>query len=276
MNRHFMRKGASRGVAMKKLSCVVAALCVLASGGEAAADPVRLAGTFGFGYSNGNYGTPQNTDVLVGLSTLSAETGDLQFNVSVPYIQITGRGLVVFDAAGNPVVINRRSTLPADTRTGFGDANLSTTYAIPPSIMDDFEVKLTGRVKIPTASERRHLSTGKADYGMSVDVSHGYGAWAPFVTVGYLIAGKPASFDLYNTLSVSVGTSFEISDSLVAIASYDFDSASTPLVPASHALFGSLSWIATDNITLTGYSTGGLSSGSPDISGGFIVRYGLN
>ena len=96
------------------------------------------------------------------------------------------------------------------------------------------------------------------------------------MTVGYLDLGQPAGFTLYNTTSVSAGTSLEINDNLVAVASYDYDSADSPQVPAGHELFGSLSWVRDDHITLTGYGTVGLSTGSPDLGVGFLISYGLN
>ena len=111
---------------------------------------------------------------------------------------------------------------------------------------------------------------------MSVDVSRQFGAWGPFVTFGYLDRGRPQGFTLYNTTSVSAGTSLMLSENLVAVASYDFDSADSPLVPAGHELLGSLSWIRDDRITLTGYGTAGLSSGSPDFGLGFLISYTVN
>jgi hypothetical protein len=260
------------------------ALLLLAAGaGQAFAmdlpsslDDLQFTGTFGLQYSNGSYGTTRNTNVLLGLPTLSVETGNLQFNVSMPYMRISGRGLVVFDAAGNPIVINRRTSLPPDVRTGFGDLNLSASYTIPSGVLDAFEVKLTGSTKIPTASTRRRLSTGEADFGMSVDISRQFGKWSPFLTVGYLLPGKPDTYRLYNTVSISAGTSLELSNHMVAVASYDFDSASTPLVAASHELFGSLSWVRDDGVTLTTYGTAGLGSGSPAVGAGLMMSYDFN
>ena len=62
----------------------------------------------------------------------------------------------------------------------------------------------------------------------------------------------------------------------MAVASYDMTAPSTPLVAAGQELFGSLSWVRDDSMTLTGYGTVGLSAGSPDIGVGFLVSYGLN
>lgn len=236
----------------------------------------QLTGTFAATDTNGSYGTPLNTNVLLGLTTLSLANGDFKFSASIPYMRISGRGLVVFDASGNPIVINRRTSLPPDVRTGWGDLTLSASYTIPRAVLGDFEIRLTGITKLPTAAARRRLSTGEADFGMSVDVSRQFGAWGPFVTFGYLDRGRPQGFTLYNTTSVSAGTSLMLSENLVAVASYDFDSADSPLVPAGHELLGSLSWIRDDRITLTGYGTAGLSSGSPDFGIGFLISYAVN
>lgn len=239
-------------------------------------EDVQFIGTMALDYSNGGYGTNRNTNVELALPAISAETGDFKFTASLPYMRISGRGLVVFDSVGNPIVINRRTSLPPDVRTGWGDLNLSASYTVPAGILNDFEVRISGVTKVPVASERRRLSTGKSDYGFSVDVSRQFGRWMPFVTVGYLIPGQPVGYTLYDTASVSAGTSLEISDKLVAVASYDFDSADGPLTPDSHSLFGSLSWVRDDAVTLTGYGTVGLSNGSPDMSVGFLISYGLN
>jgi len=236
----------------------------------------HLTGTAGVLDSDGNYGTPINTNVLLGLSSLSLSNDEFKFTASLPYMRISGRGLVVFDASGNPIVINRRTNLPPDTRTGWGDLILSGTYTIPSMILSGFETRLSGIVKVPTGPARRRLSTGEADVGMSVDVSRQFGAWTPFLTVGYMHRGEPAGFTLYDTTSVSAGSSYEISSNLAAVVSYDFDSADSPLVPGGHELAGSLSWIRDDRWTLTGYGTVGLSAGSPDVGAGILISYGLN
>jgi hypothetical protein len=233
-------------------------------------------GTFGVIDTNGSYGTSTNTNVLLGLSTLSLSNDSFKFTASLPYVRISGRGLLVFDASGNPIVIARRANGPTDLRTGWGDLTLSASYTIPPSVLADFQIRVTGITKLPTAPARRRLNTGEADFGMSVDISRSLGDWTPFVTVGYLNRGQPAGFTFYDTSSVSVGTSYMLNDNLVAVASYDYDSPDAPQVTGGHELMGSLSWIRDDRLTLTGYGSVGLSSGSPDYGIGFLVSYGLN
>jgi len=269
---------------LARMSCPLTVLALLAMSGVSAQasegsllpDGWQLGGTLGMTDTNGDYGTALNTNVLLGLTTLSMANGNFKFSASVPYMRISGRGLVVFDASGNPIIINRRLSVAPDVRTGWGDLNLSASYTIPPAVLSGFEVRVSGVVKAPTAAARRRLSTGEADYGASIDVSRQFGAWTPFVTVGYLDQGQPRGYTLYNTTSVSAGTSLEINDQLVAVASYDFDSADTPLVEAGQELFGSLSWVRDDRFTLTGYTTVGLTSGSPSVGVGFLVSYGFN
>jgi hypothetical protein len=261
---------------------VLAAAFFLRPGGAMARDmgppppDWQLTGTLGITDTNGDYGTPQNTNVLLGLSTLSLANGNFKFSASMPYMRISGRGLVVFDASGNPILINRRGTAASDVRTGWGDLNLSASYTVPSAVLNDFEVRLTGLTKIPTGPSRRRLSTGEMDFGVSVDVSRQFGDWGPFLTAGYLNLGQPPGFTLYNTKSASAGTSLMLSDHLVAVASYDYNSADSPQVPAGHELFGSLSWVRDDRITLTGYGTVGLNAGSPDLGVGLLISYGLN
>jgi hypothetical protein len=236
----------------------------------------KLTGNLGFTDTNGFYGTQQNTNVQLGLATLSLSDSNFKFSASIPYMRISGRGLVVFDASGNPILINRRTSAPTDVRTGWGDLDLGASYIIPPTVLDGFEVTLNGMVKAPTASARHRLSTGETDFAASIDVSRQYGIFTPFVTVGYLDQGRPEGFTLYNTTSVSAGSSVVIADNLVALVSYDYDSANAPIVAAGQELSGSLSWVFTDKLTLTGYGTVGLSSGSPATGVGFLLSYEFN
>ena len=109
-----------------------------------------------------------------------------------------------------------------------------------------------------------------------IDISREFGAWGPIVTLGYLAPGQPATYSLNNSYSVSAGTSLQLSDALIAIVSYDYDSPNTPLVTNSQEMFGSLSWIVSDTVTLTGYGTSGLTSGAPSISAGMFASYRFN
>jgi hypothetical protein len=271
------RKDNVMGVALAMAAMMLADTARAQTRDQSMLDPEwRWTGTAGVTDTNGDYGTRNNTNVFLALTTLSLSNDNFKFTASLPYVRISGRGLLVFDANGNPIVINRRANGPTDVRSGWGDLSLSASYTIPPSVLADFQVRITGITKLPSSPARRRLNTGEADFGMNIDVSRSFGDWTPFVTVGYLNRGQPAGFTFYDTSSVAVGASYMLRDNLVAVASYDFDSADAPQVVAGHEFMGSLSWIQSDKLTLTSYGTVGLSSGSPDIGIGFLVSYGLN
>jgi len=271
------RKDNVMGVALAMAAMMLADTARAQTRDQSMLDPEwRWTGTAGVTDTNAAYGTRNNTNVFLALTTLSLSNDNFKFTASLPYVRISGRGLLVFDANGNPIVINRRANGPTDVRSGWGDLSLSASYTIPPSVLADFQVRITGITKLPSSPARRRLNTGEADFGMNIDVSRSFGDWTPFVTVGYLNRGQPAGFTFYDTSSVAVGASYMLRDNLVAVASYDFDSADAPQVVAGHEFMGSLSWIQSDKLTLTSYGTVGLSSGSPDIGIGFLVSYGLN
>jgi hypothetical protein len=112
--------------------------------------------------------------------------------------------------------------------------------------------------------------------GFAVDVSKQYGDWGPFVTLGYLLPGSSDPVHVKNTYSASLGTSYQINDRLVTIVSYNFDSASTERVQDSDELYGSLSYIFSDKLSLTGFAIAGLTEGGPADGGGVFLSYKLN
>jgi hypothetical protein len=146
-----------------RLCALVLALPLLVFGSGAAFaqgsnfSDFQFAGTLAMEYSNGSYGTTHNTNVELGLPVLSMETGDFKFSASMPYMRISGRGLVIFDASGNPIVVNRRASNPSDVRTGFGDLNLSGTYSVPRQGAHRFRPPAPQHGRIRLRRQHRHL-----------------------------------------------------------------------------------------------------------------------
>lgn len=252
-----------------------AAMLVLATGAsaqDAPASDTSVSLSTGLDYTSGHYGSVRATNILVALSDVTVKTGDFQFTAALPYVTITGPAFLVVGAGGVPVVVNAGRTADKE-RKGLGDLNLSTTYSVPSDLTGDFQVDLTGRVKLATGDESQGLTSGETDFGFAVDVSRQIGAWAPFVSFGYRVPGKPTAYSLVSAPSFSVGTSYQISDHLLAIASYDFDGTISSSLADSQQLFGSISWVATENLTFTTYAEYGLSSGAPKGGGGLLASW---
>ncbi len=236
---------------------------------ESAVPSVSLSG--GFDYSSGNYGDRKPTDILVGLTSLSVTAGDFLLTASVPYLTITGPSFVVVGAGGVPVLVTPQPGATTTGRSGWGDLNLGVTYSLPSEDLDDFEVAVSMRTKVATADASKGLSTGATDFSFYVDVSRQFDIWAPFVNFGYRVPGKPSFYSFDDAPSFSVGTSVALDNNLVAIASYDFDGSISSTLADAQQIFASLTWLATDDISLTAYAEDGLSSGAPKVGTGILI-----
>ena len=229
--------------------------------------PVGLSFSTGIDYSTGNYGLDEDTNILVVPFALRATTGNLSFTASLPYISIDGPGGVVVGPGGEPL-----PGVPTQSgkRSGLGDLSLGATYTVPAEALGGVELGLGGRVKLPTSSEDRQLSTGKTDVSLSAEASYAVGKAVPFVNIGYRFLGDPEGFDLRNGPTASIGSSFQLGAS-VLIASYDYARASSDLTEDSHELFAGLSAPLSPGLTVTGYGVKGFSQGSPDFGAGLLI-----
>ncbi|HEX2763955.1 MAG TPA: hypothetical protein VHM92_08985 [Allosphingosinicella sp.] len=226
--------------------------------------------TSGVDFSVGSYGGPADTKILVAPLSFRGSTGSLRFSATLPYLRIDSPANIVGGGEQGPIIIDPNGSAPRTVREGLGDLSLAVTYALPKENLAGFEIDLTGRVKLPTASHREGLSTGKTDFGASVDISRTIGTATPFVTLGYRVPGDLAGFDLKNTVSASIGSGFTLG-SVAAIASYDYSSATSALSEDSHSLFAALAAPLSKRLTLTGYGIAGLSNGAPDYGVGLLV-----
>ena len=268
-----MLKNSTDKIAAGLLLCVAA----MAAAAPAAAEDKSPGDTSvslatGLDYSSGHYGSVRATNILVALSDVTVKTGDFQFTAALPYVTITGPAFLVVGAGGVPVVVNAGRTADKE-RKGFGDLNLSGTYSVPSDLTGDYQVDLTGRLKLATGDQNQGLTSGETDFGFAVDVSRQIDAWGPFVSFGYRVPGAPTAYSLVSAPSFSVGTSYQISDHLLAIASYDFDGTISSTLADSQQMFSSLSWVASDTLTFTVYGEYGLSSGAPKGGGGLLASW---
>lgn len=233
--------------------------------------------TTGADFSSGRYGAPARTDILVVPFSLRARKGPIRFTATLPWLRLDGPSNIVGGGEGGPIVIDPNAPAPRRVRKGLGDATLGFDYALPADDLGGLQIDLGLRVKLPTASTRRGLSTGKTDIGIVADISRPVGNLSPFLTLGYRMPGDPDGFELRNSATVSAGTSATFGR-IVAIGSYDYAGASSRLAFDSHSLFGALAAPVSKNVILTGYGTVGLSRGAPDHGVGLLVtiRTALN
>lgn len=228
----------------------------------------------GVSYSSGDYGAPAKTKLLVVPFSLRASAGDWRFSATLPYLRIDSPGNIVGGGTGGPIVIDPNAPATREVRKGLGDLSLGASYTLPSGTLGGFDLDLSGRVKLPTSSERKSLGTGKTDFAVSAELSRTIGIWSPFVNVGYRFYGDPEGFDLRNGPSASVGTTVQLGTT-VAIASYDYSRATSRATNDAHELFGALSGPLSDRLNWTAYGIAGLSEGSPDYGLGLLITFKL-
>ena len=230
----------------------------------------------GIDFSRGDYGDVQATEIVVVPVSLRVRATDwLSLGLSTAWIRIDGPGVVLGpDNEPLPGFPTARQT-----RQGLGDLGASATVALPLGDESHWTVDLTGRVKLPTASKRRGLTTGKSDFSFGANVGYVAGKWLPFVDLGIRIPGDPAGIDLRNSPSVSIGTARVLGadgKNGALIASYDWQRAFSPFARDSHSLFAAYSHAVAKRFDLTGYGSVGLSSGAAAIEVGLLVTAKLD
>lgn len=227
--------------------------------------------TTGLDYSQGDYGTGSDTEIIVVPITSRYKTGDIRLSASLPWLHIKGASSIVGGGDGGPIIIDPNA--PRTSRSGIGDLTLGVNWA-PPEERLGFGLDLGARVKVPTASSSKGLGTGKMDVSVSAEISKTFGAVTPFVSAGYRFPGDPDGFDLRNAFFGSAGATL-VAGKTVIIASYDYRKATSLLSADSEEIFGALSTPISQRTSFTVYGSGGLSDGAPDFGVGAMLTLKL-
>lgn len=227
---------------------------------------------------SGDFGGPTTSDIFVAAVSLRYDSGPLRTWATLPYMRVESDGVLFAGTDGGPILVDTTRPSPEGrVRDGLGDITVGATWSALEGRADGLAVDLTGRLKLPTASDGSGLSTGKTDVSLSADVSKPVGGVVPFVSAGYRFLGDPDGYDLRNTVSASAGLTLPLAETAdtVLLLSYDYDESATRFVDDSHALFAAISGTIGGGFTWTGYGSAGLSDGTSDFSIGALVSFAL-
>ena len=229
----------------------------------------------GTSVSSGHFSLPSRSRIWATAVGLRYEVGGLRLTGSIPYMSISSAGQVIAGIDSTPVIVGGVPRSRRTTNKGLGDLTLGASYTLPanPAGLD---IELSGRVKLPTASDSSGLSSGKSDFSAGIQLSKAVGRFAPFVSATYRVFGDSARFQLKDGFAGSVGTSILVGDRGVLLTSYHYAQRASRFLPDSHELFAGVSTpIAASRLRLTGFGTAGLSHGAAAISGGIGVAINL-
>lgn len=275
--------------------------------------PVMADGfTFGVGadYSTGKYGGSQSTDVTYVPFSAQYNSGALTYKLTVPWISVTGPGIVIPGGLGGAssassgttgnfgcAADNRKgASKPEDngpcagtttsttttgssgqrritTESGLGDIVAAVTYNVVDSETTGFTLDVTGRIKFATASESRKLGSGENDYAVQAYMEKSFGA--PFLSfgLGYKWLGEPSGVSYNHVKYGSFGGGYKFSNVTSIGISYDWATSAVDggTNPREISIYGSHSF--NQNYKLNAVIYSGLSDASSDVGGGLTLTY---
>lgn len=239
--------------------------CIVSS--PAQADDYLQAST-GFDYSSGDYGETANTDMLAIPFSLKLKTGALTLRGSfLPYVNVKGpEGIIPGDGGVTPgpsgALVTRRS--------GFGDTNLAATYSFDLGSTTYFD--LTGKVKLPTGSQSKSLSTGTTDFTVQGELTQSFGSTFVAVRGGRRFNGSNAQYPLQDAWLAGGGI-YHVSGPVTLGLDYDWREGSLPTSPNKSEATASLTYKTSQSFLIQGYGYKGFSNGSPNVGGGLQLLY---
>jgi hypothetical protein len=225
--------------------------------------PFRLTASTGVDYSEGDYGSGDDSQTLYVPTSVKLEVDPFIFRVSIPWVRSTCN---LFDDAC------QGGAQPEES--GVGDVFLGLAYVYYPDASSMLPaVELSTKIKIGTADPDKGLGTGENDYTLQADFSKSFGSVVPFAGVGYRFVGDPPGNDLQNKWLAYAGVSATLSRRISLGISYDWSQSASPRLPDSHELSPFASFKVGSRFAISPYGVIGLSENSPDWGFGLQLRF---
>lgn len=246
-------------------------LCCAAQ--EHDSSPTRHNLSVGGYYSAGDYGESQDTTIRYLPVSYDYTASNWNLKVAIPYLEVSGAGNVLINVGGIGTGDFSGVASSNDSR-GQGDTILSATYQFPSLAQGLPFVDLGFEIKVPTADEKQALGTGKADYGLQLDLYQMLGDATFFATAGYKFRGKSTLFnEMTNSAYVSLGLSRPFSSTWSYGLIYDFREAASESSKETHELLPYLSWLPAPGWSLMSYAVKGFTRDSADYAMGVQLSY---
>ena len=180
--------------------------------------------TTGIDFSSGKYGQSEETRITYVPFIAKYDTDKWSFKAVVPWLKVDGPGGV---SADSRIVTNATLGNKRTVESGLGDTVLGATYSALQFSEQKIFIDVGGKVKLPTASEKRGLGTGKTDYTFSTDVYKSYDAFTLLGTLGYRVLGDPDGVNLENVWFGTVGGVYKFDSNNSAGVTMDLREATT-------------------------------------------------
>ena len=255
-------------------------LCAAAMTPAAAAHAEGWSFSSGVDYTSGDYGTGQDTDILIAPFSVTFEGERWRASATATYVSVEGAPGVVPGAtsaigAGSPLsgVTNplgggllgsNPSLAPEISEQGLGDTTLEIAF-IPYVGDNGARISVSGAARLPTGDEERSLGAGETILSGAVGASHPIGDRAGvYGALGYsqaLDSNEGGAF-------VNGGLEGRVTDAMLVGASAEWSEASVGGAPERTQATLYSSFALNDHVQLAAYAVAGLSDAAPDAGGG--------
>lgn len=221
--------------------------------------------SLGADYSSGDYGVTPDTNILALPVAVKVKKGNFVVRAALPYLHVDG-----------PAIPGDGGALPggpSTSRSGIGDLSLAIGYSLP--IGDTTFFDITGKAKLPTASESKGLGTGTTDFTAEGELTQALGNTSVSLRGGRRFNGSSAAFPLNDVWQAGGGV-YHTAGPVTLGLDYDWREGALPALPDRSEITGSLGYKVNDSFRLQGYAYTGLTDGSPNLGGGvqLIYRFG--
>lgn len=259
----------------------------------------RVQASTGLQYSSGEYGEATSTSALIVPFSARVSFGSWSLRASIPYITIDGPADVseiIDDHGGSssgsgssssgsgsggsgsgsgdadddnnvagPTFSDDRST------SGLGDASLAATYSFNAIADSPAYIDLTGRVRLPTGSERDGLGVGATDYFALAELGWDGAAGGAFISGGRRFLGSLDDFERVDGWQGAVGGWFNVSDAVVLGAYYNWRNSSVRGGEDPSSMDAYVTWRVNDAWKVELNGGAGLSDASADYNVGLTL-----
>lgn len=252
-------------------------LCAASVATAAAAEENTWTFSAGFDYSQGDYGSGQDTDIVSVPFSASYGGSRWRVGVTVPYVSVEGAPGVVPGSTGaiggggplssitNPLLgptgpSGAALLAPPIDEEGLGDATLELGFT-PYVAGNGARVSLLGAARLPTGDEERSLGAGETVLSLAAGGAHPLGERASiYGAVGYSNATESGDDGVF----LSAGAEGRVGGRMLIGMSADWSEARLSNAPERTQVTLYSAFDVTENARLAGYVLAGLSESAPD------------
>lgn len=228
-------------------------------------------------YETGKYGTDTNTEILYLPLTVKRyfEIGDV--SLTIPYLSMKSSSVVSIVDDTVFQIKQRAGTTIVTTNSGLGDIILKgSLYLLQEQQKQPIDLSLVGKIKFPTADDKKGLGTGKYDETVGLEFSKLMLADLTLLADAYYtFIGSPPGTGIKNRFSFDTGLVDQINKSISASILYEESTPLTSGTPDLRDVMATLEYKVTSELRVFAGGSIGLTGSSPDygLTVGTSVRF---